>query len=368
MNASNDGEYMKKIRIITVIILSAMLLPSLISCSRLNSLRTEKPKTTKYTNSDYHFSLVHPTVFDEIKEIPSQENGDEYRIELIRNKTDLIYIDITYKKAANLYEYAELSGFEKDKIKPLSMKEFDHSVNSFAYDKRDCPADEKPAYYIFASTKRMLYTVGYEFEHGNKEADNVCESLVFEFDIYANVPKDDQFLSPAYEIYDKTSSVCIPADYNVKLYPDPESVPAVTVDEESGEVIRPSYAQYKKIEADSLNGYFILSFPESVEYNLQQLPSEETDEIIKSALTELCGDKFCSVVFADGGSYRVENSVTYRKIYFTCVYNGKEASGTLTVGFTGGFRFFKSVYAIADSADGAQRLCFEDMLHSMKLN
>ena len=367
MNVSNVGGFMKKIKIISVILLSAVLLPCLISCSRLSSLRGEKPKTTKYTNSDYHFSLIYPTVFSEIKEIPSQENGDEYRIELKRSDNDLIYIDITYKKAANLYEFAELSGFEKDKIKPLSMTEFDHSVNSFSYDKRDCPADEKPAYYIYASTKRMLYTVGYEFEHGDKNADGVCESLVFDFDIYANVPKDNQFLSPGYEIYNKTSSISVPANYDVKLYPDPENVPSVTVDEESGEVIRPSYAEYNKIEAYSDLGYLVLSLSTDVDFNMQQLASDETDAKMKPFASQLGGEQISNIEFAEKGSYMVENSVTYRKIYFTCIYNEKEASGTLTVGFTGGFRYFKSLYVIADSAEGAERLCFEDMLHSVKL-
>ena len=367
MNVSDGGEFMKQIRIFTILLVSVILLPCLISCSRLNALRREKPKTTKYTNSDYHFSLVYPSSFSEIAEIPSTENGDEYRIELRRNKDDIIYIDITYKKATNLYEYAELYGFEKDKIKPLSMKEFDQSVNSFSYDKRDCPADEKPAFYIFASTKRMLYTVGYEFEHGDKNADGVCESLEFEFDIYANVPKENQFLSPAYEIYNKTSSISVPADYDVRLYPDTDNVPAVRVDEETGEVIRPSYALYRKIEAFSDIGFLSLLLPDGVEYNLQQLAADDTDEKMKPSVTELGGDKLSNVEFAEKGSYKVENSVTYRKIYFTCIYNGKAASGTLTVGFTGGFRYFKSLYVLADEADGADRLCFEDMIHSMKL-
>lgn len=368
MNVNNGREQMKKIRIISTIILAVMLLPFMISCSRIAALRGEKPKTTKYTNSDYHFSLVYPSYFSEIKEIPSEENKDEYRIELIHNKSDMIYIDITYKKATNLYEYAVLSGFEKDRINPLYMDEFEHSINSFSYDKRECPSYEKPSYYIFASTKRMLYTVGYEFEHGDKNGDAVCESLKFDFDIYANVPKENQFLSPEYGIYLKTSSVSIPADYNVSLYPHPESAPVLRVDEETGETVYPDYSLYRSIEAYSQNGYLILTLPDAAELNMQQLTEDETDMTVKSYLTDLCGNKLANVKFEDMGSYRAENSVTYRKIYFTCLYNGKTASGTLCAGFTGGFRFFKSVYVITDDADTANRLCFEDMLHSMKLN
>lgn len=359
---------MKKIRITVTILLAAVLLPWLVSCSRIAALRGEKPKTAKYVNSDYHFSLVYPSYFSEIKEIPSEENGDEYRIELRHNANDLIYIDITYKKANNLYEYAELSGFEKSRIKPLSMKEFKHSTNSFSYDKRDCPSNEKPAYYIFASTKRMLYTVGYEFEHGDKDADNVCDTLKFEFDIYANVPKENQFLSWEYAIYLKTCSVRVPADYEVKFYPSPELVPKVTVDKETKEVIRPDYSSYRMIEASSGKGYFVLSLPDNIEYSLQQLLEDETDEKMKPSVSTLCGGKLSSVVFAEKGSGRTENSVTYRKLYFTCIYNGKPASGTLTAGFTSGFRYFKSVYLICDDATEAERLCYEDMLHSMKLN
>ncbi|MBQ7699949.1 MAG: hypothetical protein IJT49_06370 [Clostridia bacterium] len=367
MNVNKKRELMKKIRITAVILLSVMLLPCFISCSRIAALRGEKPKTTKYTNSDYHFSLVYPSYFSEIKETPSQENGDEYGIELINNKNDVIYIDISYKKASNLYEYAELSGFEKDKITPLSMDEFEHSVNSFAYDRRECPADEKPAYFIFASTKRMLYTVKYEFERGDKNADNVCETLKFDFDIYANVPKDNQFISPAYGIYNKTCYVSVPADYTVKLYPDPDNVPAVTVDEETGEVIRPNYSAYRRMQAYSEYGYFMLDLPENIEFSMPQLVSDETDDKLKPSVIELGDGKLTSISFEDKGSYKVENSVTYRKIYFTCIYNGKAASGTLTVGFTSGFRYFKSVYLIADDVTAAERQCYDDMLHSMKL-
>ena len=80
---------MKKIRITVLILLSAIILPCMFSCSRLSALRGKKPETTKYTNDDYHFSLVYPSYFGTVEEIPSQENGDEYRIELRHNKIDI---------------------------------------------------------------------------------------------------------------------------------------------------------------------------------------------------------------------------------------------------------------------------------------
>ncbi len=359
---------MKKIKAAAVILLCAVLLPTMISCSKLSFLRREKPKSAKYVNSDYHFSLVYPSSFENIKEIPSTENKDEYRIEFRDGDDKLIYVDITYKKAADLFEYAELSRFEKDKIKPLSMTEFDRSVNSFSYDSRSCPSNQKPAYYIFASTKRMLYTVCYEFERGDEDADEICDMLSFEFDIYANVPKENQFLSSPYKINLTTSSVCIPADYGVSFYPAQDTVPVISRDEETGEVIYPDYSQYKTVEASSKCGYLYLTFPDEIEHSIPQIVEDSIDDTIKPYVKEMCKDKISSVSFADAGNYKVENNITYRKIYFTCYYNQRACSGTLTVGFTGGFRYFKSVYLIADDASAAERQCYDDMIHSMKLN
>lgn len=358
---------MKKIRTAAALLLAAVLLPLMISCSKLPFLNRGKSDITKYVNEDYHFSLTYPSYFSTVKEIPSEENGDEYRIEISHNQTDLIYVDISYKKAADLYEFAELFGLEKEKIKPLSMKEFEKSTNSFSYDKRDCPDNEKPAYYIFASTKRMLYTVCYEYERGNKNADKVCDTLHFEFDVYANVPKENQFISPGYSINQNNASVSIPADYSVKLYPSPESVPVVTVDEESGEVIRPDYSAYKSIEAASVTGYFILSFEKDNALSLQQLTEDAADDVMKSSFADICGAELSDITFEEKGVYKAANSTTYRRIYFTCVYNGSQASGTFTAGYTAGSRYFNAIYLLSDDSSDAQRLCYDDMIHSMVL-
>ena len=360
---------MKKTRIAVFILLSAMLLPCLISCSRLSALRGGKADTAKYVNSDYHFTLVYPSYFNNIVEIPSEENGDEYRIEFKHGNDDkdLIYVDINYKTAEDLYEFTLVAGLDKNKISPLTMSEFEHSVNSIAYDNRDCPAYEKPSYYIYAMTKKMLYTVGYEFERSDKNADEFCNVLKFEFDIYANVPKENQFLSAPIQINKKTSSLCVPANYTVRFYPLPDSAPQIKVNDDTGEVIYPDYSSYRRIEAYSDIAYFILDLPQKTEYDLQQLATDEPDEAIKASLEQLCGDKFTSVVFEETGQSNSENSVTYRKIYFTCLYNGKPASGTVSVGFTSGFRYYKAVYLIINGVPGPEEQCYNDMLHSLKL-
>ena len=97
-------------KLICMILTVTAVLPFIASCSKIASLLPGKAETAKYVNSDYHFSLVYPSHFSEIKEIPSEENDDEYRIEIKNGKKALISIDITYKTASNLYEFAELSG------------------------------------------------------------------------------------------------------------------------------------------------------------------------------------------------------------------------------------------------------------------
>ena len=358
---------MKIKRIISLLLAALAALPCLASCSKIASFLPGKEEITKYVNSDYHFSLTYPSYFSEIKEIPSEENKDEYRIEIRHGKKEMIAIDITYKTASNLYEFAELSGYPKDKIKPLSMTEFPEAVNSFAYDKRECPSYELPAYYIYAMTKRMLYTISYVFEHGDKDANDVCEALDFQFDVYANVPKENQFMSPLYYFANGYTGFSFPADAVIKTYPYPESTPVMTRDENTGEVEKPIYLLFRKAEVISSDSYFVMNMPESSDVLMTSLAMDEFDDRFSQIVSDLAALKITAVKFDESGKYQNENMVNYRKIYFTCFYNGKKASGTVVAGYTAMLKYFENIYVITDGADDAQLQNYMDMIHSIKI-
>ena len=348
-------------------ILFAVLLPCLLSCSRIPFLNRNKQEKAKYTNADYHFSLTYPSYFSEIVETESTENKDEFTIEIKNTDTDVIKIEITYKKADDLYHFAVLSDFEKNKIKPVYMEEFPDQVNCFIYDKRECPSYEKPTYYLFASTKRMLYTVSYSFERGDENADKVCDTLGFEFDMYANVPKNSQFMSPRYIIAGGYASVSVPADATVRLYPDPWSVPSITADPETGEVIRPDYKKYNKLEATSKSSYFLINLPDEVKGSLADMASAEFDEKMKAAVSELAGARISRAEFEVAGTFTKEGNVNYRKLYFTCLYNGSPASGTVVIGFTGVLRYFENIYVVINDASPADTQNYKNMLSSLAI-
>jgi len=354
-------------KLICMILAVTAVLPFIASCSKIASLLPGKAETVKYVNSDYHFSLVYPSYFNEIKEIPSEENDDEYRIEIKNGKKALISIDITYKTASNLYEFAEISGFPKNRITPLSMDVFPEAVNSFAYNKSVTTINEKPAYYIFAMTKRMLYTVSYEYDRSDKNAAEVISALKFDFDIYANVPKENQFMSPLYYFSSGYTAFSFPADATVTTYPYPDMTPRMTVNEETGEVKQPTYSLFREAEVSSAASFFAMRMPENSGVTLTDLIGEEFDGRFASIVSELGAEKLTDAKFDEHGSFQSDNRVNYRRMYFTCAYNGKKASGTVVAGYTAMLKYFEHVYIITDDATAAQMTDYMDMLHSIKL-
>ena len=354
---------------VCIILVLTSFIPCFASCSYIERFTPKKPQTAKYENSDYHFTLTYPSYFSEIKEIPSEENGDEYRIELRHGKNDMIVVDISYKTASNLYEFAELSNFDKSKITPLSMSVFPNAINSFSYDKRVNLSFQKPAFYIYAMTKRMLYTISYEYDSDNENGSAVCDALAFEFDTYANVPKESQFMSPSYVLAYGYSSVTAPADATVMLYPNPSHMSAIKLDEETGSVVNQLYYAYRRITEVTGYSYFVHDLPETASFTLPELAKNEYDENMAAVLTELLGtgSGVTNIRMDEKGTYSNERLVNYRKIYFTCYYNGKPASGTVSVGFTSMLKPYRSVYLVINDASAAERVNYECTLKSIKI-
>ena len=346
-------------RILIIILTVTAVLTSFVSCSRLNRFRGEAPVISKYVNEDYHFTLTRPSAFSEIVETPSEENADEYHIDLKKSETDLISIDIVYKKAQDLNEFAELYCPDKSRIIPLG-------TNHFAYDQRECPSYQKPAYYIYASTKRMLYIIKYEYEHGDENADDVVDSLTFEFDIYANLPKDNAFLSPPYYFASSRMWICVPADATVKFYPNPDTVPQVYVDEETGKVIRPLVSLYQQLIATADKYMLSAGMPFTSRYTAEALDAEGIDGQLTETIKEITDGKVINIKISDKSEKRESEKARYRIMNFSCLYNGNLCSGTVTAGYTTLGKYFEYVYVIADDANEAVFRNYDDMIHSIR--
>ncbi|MBO4868596.1 MAG: hypothetical protein J5585_02660 [Clostridia bacterium] len=347
----------RKFAAVTLAVL--MILPILSSCDRLKRIRGDEPKILTYENADYHFTLTYPSQFSQIKEIPSEENGDEYKIQFEREDGRQITVDIVYKKAEQIGQFAAIYCPDKNSIIPLSD-------NSFAYDKRNCAPYEKPAYYIYASTKRMLYTVKYEYEHGEEDADEIVSALSFEFDIYANIYKNNAFLLPAAYLSYGRMSVMLPGNMTTKFYPNPESAPdVVSYDENNEPSINTDYLKYYALVTSSSHCVFAMSMPNSSKFTPSDLSNEAIDSEMLGMIAELSTDKIQNVKKVGKAEQRTSSKMQYRIINFSCTYNGGKASGSLTVGYTMLGKYFEYVYAVTDDASDQELDNFLDMIESI---
>ena len=349
----------RKLLALTLSVLA--VLPLLASCGRIRRIRNNTPSILTYTNADYHFSLTYPSGFDEIKEIPSEENGDEYRIELRRDDGRMISVDIEYKKADQIGVFAELYCTDKQHVIPLSG-------NSFAYDKRDCLPYEKPTYYIYASTKRMLYTVKYEYERGDRDGDDVVSAMSFEFDIYANVYKNNAFLLPEVSIADGRASVKLPGNMSTLFYPDPAGAkPMRSYDDEGVLYLNTDYKKYSSLVSISNESLIAVSLPYSSKYSPADLSTDRIESEMDSLVSEITTDKLSQLKKIGEAEQRTNSVMQYRIINFSCMYNGKKASGSLTVGYTTLGRYFEYVYAISDDASDPAIRNYLDMIDSVNI-
>ena len=276
---------------------------ALAGCSYINRFRQEDPdRTVTYYNEDYHFYLTHPAYFSKTEIKESEENGDEINIKLIADENDLIDIDIRYKNeggasSSNIYDYIARNEFAKSKIVPLSK-------NSFSYDDRD---GESKKYYIYAATKRMIYVISYEPGENNAKEELVVNSLGFEFDTYANVPKENAFLSSPYLFAMRYCRVQIPAEADLTFDIEPIYGENGTAD----------YSFARRVTAVAPHYKAVFGSPLITRYGYLQYDEIDLDADAAAIIEELCPD-LENVVFESEAEKRTNGKVRYSIITFTC--------------------------------------------------
>ena len=338
----------KKIAV-TVLIL-VLTANALCGCSLLGYIKNEDPeRIVTYVNDDYHFTLTHPAYFSKTETKEYEDNDDEINIKLIASEDDLIDIDIRYKNekrdsSSTLFDYIVNNGFDKNRIVPLTS-------NSFSYDDRE---GETYAYHIYAATKRMIYIISYAHKPDNEKEQFVIDSLSVGFDMYANIPKENAFLSSPYKFAYGTCSFQALADAEVSFDIEPTYGEDGTAD----------YRFCRTVYAESQTYKVSFGSPLVPRYSYFEI-----DTIDLSAEAAALTDELCpgleNVVFGEV-SEKVNGRLKYKIVPFECTYNGVTSVGSLTIGFST-LTYFEYVCVINDTVTDAELQNYSDMLATIKV-
>ncbi len=339
---------MRVIKTAAILLLTVFAVCSFCSCSRIMGLlpKEDPDRTVSYTNEDYHFTLTHPAYFSKTEIKESEENGDEINIKLIASDDDLIDIDIRYKNengesSPSLYGYITRNGFDKDRIIPLT-------TNSFAYDDRE---GEAAAYFIYAATKRMIYVISYSHKENNEKEQLVIDSLNFSFDSYANLPKNNAFLSDQIKF----------AGNLFKLRFLAESEAGFDVEPYRNEDGTANYMFCRMITVSSRYCKAVFNVPMAQRYQYLEYDKIDIEADAETVISEICPG-FEDIVYGESDD-RTNGTIIYKIITFYCKYNGKTAVGSLTVGFNG-LSYFEYVSVICEDATDAELRNYTDMIAS----
>ena len=339
---------MKIIKATAAFLIAAIAACSFCGCDRIRNLlpKEDPDRIVSYTNDDYHFTLTHPAYFKKTEVKESEENGDEINIKLIADDDDLIDIDIRYKNeggvsSSDLYGYITRNGLDKNRLVPLT-------TNSFAYDDRE---GETSSYFIYAATKRMVYVISYAHNADNEKEQFVIDSLRFSFDAYANVPKENAFLSDPVTFAAGFCKLHFLADAEISSDIEPAY-------DENG---APDYMFCRKITESSQFYTAAFSAPLIGRYNYLQF--DDTDiEADAQTVTEEILPGLQDLRFKEAYA-RTNGAIRYKIIYFDCSYGGRPATGSLTAGFKN-MNYFEYVCVICEDADDPEIRNYTDMIGS----
>ena len=335
---------------ISCILLSLCFVLSLASCS----IRRQTTGVSVYTHDEYHFSFTRPSAFSEVEIAESEENSDECDIFFKDPESDrVITLSCKFNPNGNFYNYATQNGFDKSKITCVNQ-------NTFIYDERD---SDIPSYSLISATKRMIFKAEYKYSDKENTADrNVCDSLEFEFDIYANTPKQNPLLSEKIYLYQDKFSVKIPANTNYKL--SPEQVPDNSDIADDSEEVAPS--PYTDITATSK--YYTASYKiapsEKAFLKLADITAQMALVIEKAHITEVSGGLITDLTLSKGELLTCSQG-NYIFVPFTCTYNKNAGYGAYAAGYSTDGYFYEYTYACANDAPDGESEQFRQMLQSV---
>ena len=298
--------------------------------------------TGKYESGDYHFILTYPAPFSLSETVAAEDNDDEctFIFTAMDNKYEFRVV-CEYLKNDDLYSYITDNSLPYNKLKPIS----DHS---FVYDMRS-ESTKRSGYKIISATNRMLITVHFAFDSEDRGAYLACEMFDFEFTEYANITKNNEFLSPVVTISGRFG-VRIPAHMNYRLLP---------------EAAEGALAVHNELVAESENLFLRFCIP-TARYQYSDIADLILDTDGDSLAALLAGDDITDITFIAGSVYNSSSKeiFTLCSRQFECNYNGKPASGTLVAGFGAYAQYIEGIYLITDDADTDELNCYMDMVGS----
>ncbi len=327
-----------------------MMLP-ITSCQ----IKRQVTGVSVYTNEDYHFKFTRPAVFSAVELVENPEDDDECDIFFKDIEGGrVITLSCKFNPNDNFYEYATENGFDKDKITSVNQ-------NTFIYDDRE---NSEPAYYLISATKRMIFKAEYKYSDKDSADDiAVCDSLAFEFDIYANTPKKNPLLSSEIYLYEDNFSLRIPANASYKLSPEQENEPTAETDENGEEIHTPS--PYTSVTAE--NKYYTASYnispSETAFLKLSDITEQMALVIDKEHIAEVSGGLVSELSLSKGELLTCAEG-NYIFIPFNCTYNGKACYGAYAAGYSQSGYFYEYVYACANDTPSGEAEQFRQMLQS----
>ncbi len=348
---SRETEYIM-LKKISCILLSLCFVLSLASCS----IRRQTTGVSVYTHDEYHFSFTRPADFSEVETVENEENSDECDIFFKDPETDrVITLSCKFNPNENFYEYATQNNFDKNKITCVNQ-------NTFIYDERDSVT---PSYSLISATKRMIFKAEYKYSDKESTVDrDVCDSLAFEFDVYANTPKQNPLLSDKIYLYQDKFSVKIPANADYKLSPEEEQNSSAAADDSDDETHIPS--PYTDITAigKHYTASYKLAPSEKAFLKLGDITAQTALVIEKTHITEVSGGLITDLSLSKGQLLTCSQG-NYIFIPFTCMYNGNASYGAYAAGYSSEGYFYEYTYACTNNAPDGETEQFTQMLQSV---
>ena len=336
---------------IICLLLSLICAFSLVCCQRAESSSSD---LSVYENEDYHFKLTYPSAFSLKETVEFEENSDECDFIFKDGNDRQITVLCRFNPYKNLYTYVKESKLNIKNITSLTSA-------SFIYDMKN---DEKPFYQIIAATKRMVVTVDFRFDQQDPSAEQICEKLSFVFTEYANVPRENRFLSDDVSINASHLSVNIPANAEYTLYPEPAKMPDDIQNEEEFD------ANKDCTDLDIYSNYYASSYRMTDRslspYASSGLTSQGANSVDAEYVRTLSDERIDNITFSQG---KVLDGPFGAYIYapFTCEYNKKASYGAYIAGFFGDL-YYEYAYSCNNDAPDGECEQFKSLLASLEID
>lgn len=337
------------------IILAGICIFALTACA---GIRGNNDGVSVYHNEDYHFKFYYPSAFRFTDLIENEEVDDECDITFDGGKHGEMLLTCRFNKQKNLHDYAKANNFLPENITSVTP-------SSFIYDMRNA---DKPYYLIVSATKRMVVTARYEYsDKDDEQKRNFCDSMAFEFTTYANVPRENRFLSDEIYMANGNFSLKIPANATYSLSPAPSG--QIPEDIEKNENTT-KYENANCTDIDVLAKYYYAHY-RIVDASLSEfgnpLSTADADKVNASIISSLANNKISDIKITQAKLINPAEDNAYIYVSYTCKYNGKDGYGAYISGYNGK-QFYEYCYVCQNDAPNGEKTQFEDLLSNAEFS